>query len=375
MLLLLMVAIDFGRVYLGWINLQNMARIAANYAANNADKFQANDSATSAKWLQQILNDAAATNCRIHNAANQNDKADPPAFSGYTVGSSVSVSLNCTFNIITPIISNALGSTVSVSASSAFPVKTGIIAATNTGGGGGGGGGGIAVTASFSCTPRSGAVTLTVQCNDESGGSPTSWSWTLTGPGGSQTSTDRDPVFAISSAGSYSVSLTADNALNQPSTFTRNNYISAATAPAVDFSATPVSGTAPLSVQFTDNSSGSPTAWAWDFDSNGTVDSTQQNPSFTYTTAGSKDVTLTVTNAAGSATAKKTAFIVVGAPNCNVPSFTGVKRNSAPGIWSAASFTGPLTNAPGAPNGNFTISFQSITPGSLVPCSSTIEVK
>ena len=36
-LLILVVAIDFGRVYLGWVNLQNMARIAANYAANNAD--------------------------------------------------------------------------------------------------------------------------------------------------------------------------------------------------------------------------------------------------------------------------------------------------------------------------------------------------
>src|SRR4051794_25746815 len=32
-LLVLLVAIDFGRVYLGYINVQNMARIGANYAA------------------------------------------------------------------------------------------------------------------------------------------------------------------------------------------------------------------------------------------------------------------------------------------------------------------------------------------------------
>ena len=39
-LVLLMVAIDFGRVYLGWVNLQNMTRIAANFAANHADRLR-----------------------------------------------------------------------------------------------------------------------------------------------------------------------------------------------------------------------------------------------------------------------------------------------------------------------------------------------
>src|SRR6185437_10682149 len=37
LLLLTLIAVDFGRVYLGWINLQNMARIAADFGANNAD--------------------------------------------------------------------------------------------------------------------------------------------------------------------------------------------------------------------------------------------------------------------------------------------------------------------------------------------------
>ena len=35
LLFLTLIALDFGRVYLGYINLQNMARIAANFAANN----------------------------------------------------------------------------------------------------------------------------------------------------------------------------------------------------------------------------------------------------------------------------------------------------------------------------------------------------
>ena len=36
LLLLMLTAIDFGRVFLGWVNLQQMTRIAANHAAEHA---------------------------------------------------------------------------------------------------------------------------------------------------------------------------------------------------------------------------------------------------------------------------------------------------------------------------------------------------
>ncbi len=68
-------------------------------------------------------------------------------------------------------------------------------------------------------------------------------------------------------------------------------------APVVTFTGTPMSGTAPLTVQFTDQSSFAPTAWEWNFgDGN---QSTEQNPSHTYTAAGSYTVTLTASNACG----------------------------------------------------------------------------
>ena len=51
---------------------------------------------------------------------------------------------------------------------------------------------------------------------------------------------------------------------------------------AADFSATPTSGTVPLNVQFTDLSTGNPTSWGWDFDNDGVIESTSQNPSYTY---------------------------------------------------------------------------------------------
>jgi PKD repeat protein len=373
LLLLMMVALDFGRVYLGWVNLQNMARIAANYAANNASGFETSDAATLALYQQTIRNDAIANNCRMPLVAGK-ENAPAPVFSGYDVGDTATVSLTCSFGIITPIISNVLGTSVNVSASSQFPVKTGIIAASNTGGGGGTG---TPVTAAFSCTPTSGPITLVVQCNDESGGNPTTWSWTLTGPGGStQTSAIRDPQFVLTVAGSYSVQLVADNALLQPSTANRFNYITATAASVVNFTADQYSGPAPLTVKFFDASSNSPLTWAWDFDNNGSVDSTIQNPTYTYNAIGSYDVKLTVTNIAGTFSKTATAFINVGIPDCTIPSFSnGVHRNTAPGIWTAAGFTAAnLTDAPGAPNGNYKITFQSITPGTVVPCNTGMQV-
>ncbi len=82
--------------------------------------------------------------------------------------------------------------------------------------------------------------------------------------------------------------------------------------PIADFSGTPTSGTAPLTVQFTDLSTGNPTSWNWNFGDAGT--STAQNPSHIYNSAGSYTVTLTATNPYGSDGETKTGYINVSAP-------------------------------------------------------------
>jgi gliding motility-associated-like protein len=79
--------------------------------------------------------------------------------------------------------------------------------------------------------------------------------------------------------------------------------------PTANFSASPVAGCAPLAVSFTDQSTGSPTSWAWDL-GNGTT-STQQNPTTTYFTSGLFTITLTVTNGSGSNTLTRTQYIRV----------------------------------------------------------------
>lgn len=84
--------------------------------------------------------------------------------------------------------------------------------------------------------------------------------------------------------------------------------------PVANFNVDTTSGDAPLTVQFTDTSTNTPTSWAWDFDNNGSIDSTLQNPQHTYLTAGQKTITLTATNAAGSSVKTRANLVTVTAP-------------------------------------------------------------
>ncbi len=70
-------------------------------------------------------------------------------------------------------------------------------------------------------------------------------------------------------------------------------------SPAVTLSvvANPTSGTAPLTVQFTAVATGKvPLTYSWDFNGDGTPDSTQQNPTKTFSAAGEYNVTVTATD-------------------------------------------------------------------------------
>jgi PKD repeat protein len=80
--------------------------------------------------------------------------------------------------------------------------------------------------------------------------------------------------------------------------------------PVAAFSADVTEGCDNLTVQFTDESTNSPTTWAWDFGNGDTSD--EQNPQYTYTTSGTYTVTLTVTNPGGSDDYFVTDMIVIG---------------------------------------------------------------
>ncbi|WP_292463940.1 PGF-pre-PGF domain-containing protein [Methanolobus sp.] len=78
-------------------------------------------------------------------------------------------------------------------------------------------------------------------------------------------------------------------------------------APVASFDSDAVSGKVPLEVRFTDTSSGEPTSWLWDFGDGST--SNLQNPANTYMASGNYTVSLTVSNANGSDSLKRTDLI------------------------------------------------------------------
>jgi PKD repeat protein len=131
---------------------------------------------------------------------------------------------------------------------------------------------------------------------------------------------------------------------------TISGYIPPHTAPDANFTATPRSGSAPLMVQFTDISSKSPTSWSWDFQNDGIIDSKAKNPSYNYPSAGTYSVKLHVTNAYGSDTEIKTAYITVKGSNPRVR--ISALRQYANGLsipmWSKWLLNTPLRNAENA---------------------------
>ena len=188
LLLLLMVTIDFGRIYLGWINLQNMARIAADYAADHPTDWN------TTTYQNLITNDAKAINCDLPSGV------PSPTFTSPTVGGTVRVEIMCTFHPVTPLISNVLGSGVTVSASSVFPVKTSIVPA---------GGGCPLPTAAFTVAPPSGLLSQEFAF-DAAGSSPgpLAYNWDFgDGTGATGVSTPH----TYTTMGGYSVRLTVTN--------------------------------------------------------------------------------------------------------------------------------------------------------------------
>ncbi|NVK27394.1 MAG: PKD domain-containing protein [Flavobacteriia bacterium] len=106
--------------------------------------------------------------------------------------------------------------------------------------------------------------------------------------------------------------------------------------PVADFSASDSSVCTSNSVQLTDLSQNSPTAWQWSFSPSGSVQyvngsSTSQNPEVLFTASGTYSVTMTATNSAGSNTVTKSSLINVGSVSISAatPSATLCKEDTA----------------------------------------------
>ncbi len=130
-LLMVLFGVDFGRVFLGWVSLNNAVRVAANFAAINPTAWTApGNPAVVAEFNRLITAEAAGMNCTLPGTL-----PDPSFPNGTSIGSPAVVAITCQFSLITPLISGILGSPIDVSASSSFPVRSGSIAGTGAGGG------------------------------------------------------------------------------------------------------------------------------------------------------------------------------------------------------------------------------------------------
>ena len=149
------------------------------------------------------------------------------------------------------------------------------------------------------------------------------------------------------------------------------------TVPTAGFNANPTSGSAPLTVTFTDTSTGNITTWSWNF-GDGTT-STAKNGAKTYTNPGSYLVGLTVTGPAGSNTTTKTISVATAAPVANftatpasgTASLAVTFTNGSTGIVSGYAWTfgdGSTSTAPNPAHtytkaGTYTVSLTATGPG------------
>ncbi len=148
----------------------------------------------------------------------------------------------------------------------------------------------------FTATPLSGTSPLTVRFTDQSDGNPYMYLYKF---GDGFSSTSRNPVHTYRKPGVYTVSLTIrilDGKTITTKMATKESYIRVEGTPGpdiqADFTGIPTMGSAPLEVEFTGTSTGTPILWKYDF-GDGYL-STSQNPVHTFRKPGVYTVSLKV---------------------------------------------------------------------------------
>jgi hypothetical protein len=123
--------VDFGRVFLGWVTLNNAVREAANFAAINPTAWTSPGSPTAQAEFNRLINaESDEINCTLPTTL-----PDPTFPAGTDLGSPAVVSITCEFSLITPLIGSILGSPLDVTAAASFPIRSGAISGVPTTGG------------------------------------------------------------------------------------------------------------------------------------------------------------------------------------------------------------------------------------------------
>ncbi|NJL58964.1 MAG: tandem-95 repeat protein, partial [Desulfobacteraceae bacterium] len=165
--------------------------------------------------------------------------------------------------------------------------------------------------AGFSAAPLTGTVPLKVQFTDSSQGDISQWEWDF---GDGTKSLEKNPLHQYVTAGTYTVKLTVTGP-GGTNTYTNSNYITVSSAAlSVDFTGSPLTGVAPLTVYFHSVVQGSFSSMLWDFGDSQT--SALPDPIHIYEKPGIYTVSLTVSDSAArskrsSVNMTKAGYIVV----------------------------------------------------------------
>src|SRR5205809_1203333 len=120
-LVMVLFGLDFGRVFLGWVTLNNAAREAANFAAMHPDaNWGSPTDPDRIEYSRLVTADSTTIDCILPSPI------PVPVFpNGTTIGSPAVATITCRFGLLTPIISNILGSPLNGNAASACPLRAG----------------------------------------------------------------------------------------------------------------------------------------------------------------------------------------------------------------------------------------------------------
>jgi PKD repeat protein len=159
--------------------------------------------------------------------------------------------------------------------------------------------------------------------------------------------TGATPSYTFPANGVYEVTLTVVD--NDGGVDTATDTINVTEGFSINFSANTTSGKAPLSVGFTSSVTGgtAPYTYNWDLDGDGSIDSTVDYPTWTYTDPGVYTVSLEATdNTSETKTETKTNYITATGIKTNESSITITTANVSEDPWSD-----PAYDPTGAPEG------------------------
>ncbi|MDV0447565.1 hypothetical protein MsAg5_14690 [Methanosarcinaceae archaeon Ag5] len=161
----------------------------------------------------------------------------------------------------------------------------------------------------FVGTPLRGKAPLNVAFTDQSAGARQNMTYNWSFGDGTYSNTSGNVTHTYTKEGNYTVTLTLSNDYGVKN-MTKTNYIYVGSGPVANFTANQTASNSALNVKFTDQSTGNPTTYLWNF-GDGTT-SNEKSPTHNYDKVGSYTVSLTVSNEFGNDTMTKTGYINIG---------------------------------------------------------------